>query len=56
MRLKFCFFNLKQLPVDYVKLDGMFIRQLPYSDEDQIFVSALNEMAHGLGKQQLLNL
>ena len=45
------FFYLKQLPVDYVKLDGMFIRQLPYSDEDQIFVKALNEMAHGLGKQ-----
>ncbi len=45
------FFYLKQLPVDYVKLDGMFIRQLPYSDEDQVFVKALNEMAHGLGKQ-----
>lgn len=45
------FFYLKQLPVDFVKLDGMFIRQLPHSDEDQIFVKALNEMAHGLGKQ-----
>ena len=29
----------------------MFIRQLPFSDEDQIFVKALNEMAYGLGKQ-----
>ena len=45
------FFYLKQLPVDFVKLDGMFIRQLPYSDEDQIFVKALNDMAHGLKKQ-----
>jgi diguanylate cyclase (GGDEF)-like protein/PAS domain S-box-containing protein len=45
------FFYLKQLPVDYVKLDGMFIRQLPYSAEDQVFVKALNEMAHGLRKQ-----
>ncbi len=45
------FFYLKQLPVDFVKIDGMFIRQLPFSDEDQIFVKALNEMAHGLGKQ-----
>lgn len=45
------FFYLKQLPVDFVKLDGMFIRQLPYSEEDQIFVKALNEMAHGLGKK-----
>lgn len=42
---------LKQLPVDYVKLDGMFIRQLPYSADDQVFVKALNEMAHGLDKQ-----
>ena len=45
------FFYLKQLPVDVVKLDGMFIRQLPHSAEDQIFVKALNDMAHGLGKQ-----
>ena len=45
------FFYLKQLPVDFVKIDGMFIRQLPFSDEDQIFVKALNEMAYGLGKQ-----
>ena len=45
------FFYLKQLPVDFVKIDGMFIRQLPFSDEDQIFVKALNEMAHGLGKK-----
>ncbi|MCU7939736.1 MAG: bifunctional diguanylate cyclase/phosphodiesterase [gamma proteobacterium symbiont of Bathyaustriella thionipta] len=45
------FFYLKQLPVDVVKLDGMFIRQLPHSDDDQVFVKALNDMAHGLGKQ-----
>jgi diguanylate cyclase (GGDEF)-like protein len=45
------FFYLKQLPVDIVKLDGMFVRQLPHSKEDQIFVKALNDMAHGLGKQ-----
>jgi len=45
------FFYLKQLPVDYVKLDGMFIRQLSHNNEDQIFVKALNDMAHGLGKQ-----
>jgi EAL domain-containing protein (putative c-di-GMP-specific phosphodiesterase class I) len=34
-----------------VKLDGMFIRQLPHSGEDQIFVKALNDMAHGIEKQ-----
>lgn len=42
---------LRQLPVDDVKIDGAFIRDIPHSKEDQIFVRAVTEMAHGMGKK-----
>lgn len=42
---------LKQLPVDYVKIDGSFIQGLTVSSDDQLFIKALVEVAHGLGKQ-----
>lgn len=42
---------LKQLPFDYLKIDGQFIRGLPFSVEDQLLVQALVGVARGLGKQ-----
>ncbi|ADJ29536.1 bifunctional diguanylate cyclase/phosphodiesterase [Nitrosococcus watsonii] len=45
------FFYLKRLPVDYVKIDGMFVRELAKSHQDQVFVKALSEVARGLGKK-----
>jgi EAL domain-containing protein (putative c-di-GMP-specific phosphodiesterase class I) len=42
---------LKQLPFDYLKIDGEFIRALPFSREDQLLVQALVGVARGLGKQ-----
>ncbi|KFI23890.1 diguanylate phosphodiesterase [Nitrosococcus oceani] len=45
------FFYLKRLPVDYVKIDGMFVRELAKSHQDQVFVKALSEVAKGLGKK-----
>jgi diguanylate cyclase (GGDEF)-like protein/PAS domain S-box-containing protein len=47
------FYYLKQLPVDYVKIDGSFIRDLPNNTDDQLFVKALNEVALGLGKHTI---
>jgi diguanylate cyclase (GGDEF)-like protein/PAS domain S-box-containing protein len=44
---------LKQLPVDYVKLDGSFIRNLPNSNDDQILVKAMAEVARGFGKRTI---
>ena len=41
---------LRELPVDDVKIDGAFIRNIAYSKEDQIFVRAVTKMAHGMGK------
>lgn len=45
------FYYLKHLPVDYVKIDGAFIRNLADSPDDQIFVRALTEVARGFGKR-----
>lgn len=45
------FYYLKNLPVDYVKIDGSFIRNLADSPDDQVFVRALAEVARGFGKR-----
>lgn len=43
------FYYLKYLPVDYVKIDGEFIRNLDSSEIDQRMVSAMVEIARALG-------
>lgn len=45
------FYYLKHLPVDYVKIDGSFIRNLADSPDDQVFVRAMAEVARGFGKK-----
>ncbi len=45
------FYYLMHLPVDYVKIDGSFIKKLEYSQEDQVLVQALAEIAQRLGKE-----
>ncbi len=42
---------LRKLPVDEVKIDGAFIRDLAKNPEDRIFVKAITDMAHGMGKR-----
>ena len=42
---------LRQLPVAEVKIDGAFIRDLEHNREDRIFVKAIADMAHGMGKR-----
>lgn len=41
---------LKHLPVNFVKIDGSFIRTLDHSEDDRLFVKALVEAIHGYGK------
>lgn len=41
---------LKHLPVDFVKIDGSFIRTLDHSEDDRLFVKALVDAIHGYGK------
>ena len=42
---------LRKLPVDDVKIDGAFVRDLETNREDRIFVKAITDMAHGMGKR-----
>lgn len=44
------FAYLKHLDVDTIKIDGVFIRDLPNNPDNQIFVQAMVGVALGLGK------
>ncbi|MEE4376690.1 MAG: EAL domain-containing protein [Candidatus Competibacteraceae bacterium] len=39
---------LKNIPVDYIKIDGSFVRNLHRSRVDRIFVNAIADLARGL--------
>jgi diguanylate cyclase (GGDEF)-like protein/PAS domain S-box-containing protein/excisionase family DNA binding protein len=45
------FYYLKQFDVDYLKIDGSFIRDLASDHGSRLFVRALNDVAQGLKKQ-----
>ena len=40
---------LKHFPVDFIKIDGSFVRNLMYSSVDHTIVESINEVAHRLG-------
>lgn len=42
---------LKHLPVNVIKIDGSFVRDLPHKETDQRLVQAMTQMAHDLGKK-----
>lgn len=44
---------LKQLPVDYIKIDGVFIRDIVDKQDDQILVQAVIDVAHMFGKETI---
>ncbi len=44
------FAYLKHLPVDTVKIDGMFIRNLPADRDNHVFVKAIADVARGMGR------
>lgn len=43
------FLYLKYLSIDYVKIDGSFVRQIVSDERDRIMVEHINEMAHQFG-------
>ncbi|MBI5611539.1 MAG: EAL domain-containing protein [Gammaproteobacteria bacterium] len=45
------FAYLKDLPVNEIKIDGRFVRNLATSPVDQAVVKAMNDIAHALGKR-----
>jgi diguanylate cyclase (GGDEF)-like protein/PAS domain S-box-containing protein len=46
------FYYLKHLPVDYLKIDGDFVRT-PRREPDDLIVAAIVQVAQGLGKQTI---
>lgn len=47
------FHYLGQLPVDYIKIDGSFIRSLLISPDSRVIVRAIADIAKGFGKQTI---
>jgi diguanylate cyclase (GGDEF)-like protein len=47
------FAYLKMMPVDYLKIDGAFVRDFMFDPVDRTMVSAINELGHLLGKQTI---
>ncbi len=47
------FAYLRELPVDIVKIDGRFVKNLANSTVDQAMVRAMNDIAHALGKETI---
>lgn len=50
----FSSFNyIKNFPVDYLKIDGQFIRNITDNETDRVLVKAMIEIAHKLGKRTI---
>ncbi|NNC68730.1 MAG: EAL domain-containing protein [Gammaproteobacteria bacterium] len=47
------FAYLKTLPVDFLKIDGMFVKDIHHDNVSRAMVKAINEMGHVLGKQTI---
>lgn len=45
------FSHLKRLPVDYIKIDGMFVKDMLTDPMDMAIVRSITNIAHTLGKQ-----
>lgn len=45
------FAYLKELPVDYVKIDGSFVQNLDHDMLNRVMVTAMSEVAHAMGKR-----
>lgn len=43
--------HLRKFPIDIVKIDRDFVRELPHNRDDVALVSAIVAMSHGLGKK-----
>ncbi len=47
------FAYLKDLPVDSVKIDGSFVRDIQHDEVQRAMVHAMNEVAHAMGKKTI---
>ena len=44
---------LRDLPVDYLKIDGSFVKEIKTSSSDYAVVKSINEIGHFMGKQTI---
>ncbi len=44
---------LKRMPVDYLKIDGSFIKDMLKTPDDTAIVKSINEIAHFMGKETI---
>ncbi len=47
------FSYLKQLPVDYLKIDGSFVRSIVSDSKDHAMVDAINKLGHQMGMKTM---
>jgi diguanylate cyclase (GGDEF)-like protein/PAS domain S-box-containing protein len=47
------FYYLKHLPFDFIKIDGEFVRNLTADETDRLVITAVVELARGLGKRTI---
>ncbi len=47
------FAYMKKIPVDYLKIDGAFVRDILFDPVDRTMVKAINELGHLLGKETI---
>jgi len=47
------FHHLKHLPVDYIKIDGQFVRGMATDATDRAIVTSINDIAHSFGKRTI---
>jgi diguanylate cyclase (GGDEF)-like protein/PAS domain S-box-containing protein len=47
------FYYLKHLPFDYLKIDGEFVRHCAENETDRILISAVVQIARGMGKRTI---
>jgi diguanylate cyclase (GGDEF)-like protein/PAS domain S-box-containing protein len=47
------FAHLKNIPVDFIKIDGLFVRGVATDPSDRAIVNSINDIAHSLGKKTI---
>jgi diguanylate cyclase (GGDEF)-like protein/PAS domain S-box-containing protein len=47
------FSHLKNLPVDFIKIDGLFVSGCATDPSDRAIVTSINDIAHSLGKKTI---